>query len=266
MPGPVDHQVNKFVYENKDKVIELNGISHEIGGKVALPQVTENALMLEKALVADSSPSSLGIATSNIVEVVSSSHSETAILSSLPSLQVECRTHPTDFDMEEKETHSKGNDHEPESNSELGMLKSITELNNAIVLPNHTDIKVDEVDEPSHVIESSAATVAQNCITTGVVELDEPNTEIIKEVHVDKYFGNDEDSVRRELFTFYETNKSDMPSVENSDSLKPVLSPSSSRETNTVNPLTRSSVNGAKFSTLDVLHTSGCSVDNICLA
>lgn len=138
------------------------------------------------------------------------------------------------------------------------MLKSVTELNGAIVLPNHTEIKVDEVNKPSDVIALSAATVAQNCLGTGVVELDKPNNEIIKEVHVDKNAGNDEDSVRRELYTFYEAIQSDMPSMENSDSLKPVFSPSSSRETNTVYPLTRSSVNGAKFSTLDVLHTSGC--------
>lgn len=227
-------------------------------GKVALPQVTENALMHEKALAGDSSPSpSFGIATSNIVELVSPSHSETAVLSSLPSLQAESSAHPIDFDLEEKETHSKGNDRETESGSELAMLKSVTELNGAVVLPNHTEIKVDEVDNPSHEIELSAATVALNWIGTGVVELDEPNNEIIEEVHVDKYAGNDKDSVRRELYTFYEANQSGVPTVENSDTVKPVHSHASSSKTNTVYPITRTSINGAKFSTLDVLHTSG---------
>ncbi|KAK1352318.1 pentatricopeptide repeat-containing protein MRL1, chloroplastic, partial [Heracleum sosnowskyi] len=258
IPGPVDHQVNKFVDDNKDKVIELNRISHEIEGKVASPQLTENALTHEKALVSDSSPSpSLGIATSNIVELVSASYSETAVLSSLPSLKAESCTHPIDFDLEEKETHSKGNDREIESNSDLAMLKSVTELNGAVVLSNHTEIKAEEVDKPSHEFESSAATVALNWIGTGVVELDEPNNEIIEEVHVDKYAGNDEDSVRRELYTFYEANQSDVPTMEHSDTVKPVHSHASSSKTNTIYPLTRTSINGAKLSTQDVFHTSG---------
>ncbi|KAL8096830.1 hypothetical protein AgCh_030066 [Apium graveolens] len=256
IPGSVDHQVNKFVDENRDKVIELNRISHEIEGNIALPQVTENSLMHEKALVADSSPSpSFSVATSKIVELVLPSHSETAVLSSLPSLQAESCAYPIHFDFEEKETHSKGNDQTTESGSELAILKSVTELNGAVVLPNHTEIKVEEVDMPSHEIESSATTVALNWIGTGVVELDEPNDEIIEEMHVDKYAGNDDDSVRRELYTLYLANQSDVPTVENSGTVKPVSHASSSK-TKTVYPPTRDSINGAKISTPDVLHTS----------
>lgn len=222
--------------------------------------------MHEKALVADLSPSpSFGITTSKTVELESPSHSDTAVLSSLPSLQAESCAHPIDYDLEEKETHLKGNDQETESGSELAMLKSVTELNGAVVLPNHTEIKVEEVDIPSHEIESSAATVASNWIGTGVVELDEPNNEIIEEVHVDKYSGNDEDSVRRELYTFYEANQSDVPTLENSDTVKPVSHPSSSKP-HTVYPPTRNSINGAKNSTLDVLHTSGCLAETIFVA
>ncbi|XP_017258104.2 pentatricopeptide repeat-containing protein MRL1, chloroplastic isoform X1 [Daucus carota subsp. sativus] len=189
-------------------------------------------------------------------ELASSSHSRTAILSSLPVLQAQSNAHPVDLDLEEEEIVVKQNAQESKSSSDLALSETVSQLDAALVLPNHTEIKVDQVDKLRHEIESSAATVSLNCVVSGVVELDKPNDETIDEARVDKYAGNG-DSVRRELHTFYEANQSHVPPGENSDSVKPVHSHASSSETYSIYPLNRSYINGAKFSTLDILPTSG---------
>ncbi|CAK9175494.1 unnamed protein product [Ilex paraguariensis] len=100
-----------------------------------------------------------------------------------------------------------------------------------------------------------------NSVLSELNELEKPNHELVEDSQSSSYIGISRASVRKELYTFYETDQHQplRNSVVNLNGMQTLCSPGSLRDNDCFPSLMiSSSTEGAKVSGKDILHTAGC--------
>lgn len=227
--GSRDIQEDISANENKVSIKEMRRICDNSMDEVVQLRFKETAVMHKETLITDSLKSS-DIISFSTNDSILSRESEVANISSLPSSCYKSGALPFSFATETLEMPLEGCEQETGVGSHLHM--------------------------PVIQSEPITAWVPSNNAQAGVQELEKPNHEVVEETEISSYNGIRGESVRKELYTFYEEKQSAMKPVGTINGLKSISSNGSLQHNNSFSS-SKSSTIGAKLFAPNFLHTAG---------